>query len=80
MPTVFYWKGYRFYFFSLENSEPVHIHIEKAEGAAKFWIEPAILEDYSYGFTLSQRKEIRKFIELNSGQITKAWHEHFKNN
>ena len=38
MPTVFYFKGYRFYFFSKENDEPVHIHIEKAEGSAKFWL------------------------------------------
>jgi len=82
MPTVFYWKGYRFYFFSLEDNEPVHIYVEKAEGSSKFWIEPAIVEEYSYGFSLSlqsQRKEIRKFIEQNKEQIKKTWNEHFKN-
>lgn len=29
MPTVLRWKGYRFYFFSNEGSEPPHIHIDK---------------------------------------------------
>lgn len=78
MPTVFYWNGYRFYFFSLENNEPVHIHVEKAEGSAKFWIEP-VSEEYAYGFTSRQRKEVRKFIEANKDQFKKAWNEHFKN-
>lgn len=79
MPVVFHWNGYRFYFYSQENNEPVHIHVEKAEASAKFWIEPRIEEVYSYGFTSGQRKEIRKFIQENSEHIKKASYEHFKN-
>jgi len=30
MPTVLYINRYRFYSFSNENDEPMHIHIEKA--------------------------------------------------
>ena len=40
MPTVLLIKGYRFFFFSNERNEPIHIHIEKAEKYAKFWIDP----------------------------------------
>jgi hypothetical protein len=40
MPTVLLIKGYRFFFFSNEGNEPVHIHVERAECYAKFWIEP----------------------------------------
>ena len=78
MPTVFYFNGYRFFFFSNENDEPVHIHIEKAEASAKYWLEP-IDEVYSYGFTSRQRKEIQSIIELRINELKKAWHEHFKN-
>lgn len=78
MPTVFYFKGYRFYFFSKENDEPMHIHIEKAEASAKFWIVPGVKEEYSYGFTSKQRKEIKQIILNNVDLLKKAWYEHFK--
>lgn len=78
MPTVFYFNGYRFYFFSQENDEPVHIHVEKAEAAAKFWLLPEVREEYSYGFTGKQRKEIKQIILGNLDTLKKAWYEHFK--
>ncbi len=79
MPNVFYWNGCRFYFYSNENDEPIHIHAEKAEASSKFWLEPDVVEVYSYGFSAKQRKDIRKFIQENSEQIKKVWNEHFKN-
>jgi hypothetical protein len=78
MPTVFYFKGYRFYFFSRENDEPVHVHVEKAEASAKFWLLPEVREEYSYGFTGKQRKEIKKIILDNLDTLKTAWYEHFK--
>ena len=56
MPTVLLVNGFRFYFYSNENNEPIHIHVEKAEGNAKFWLEP-IDEEYSYGFSSNERKQ-----------------------
>jgi len=50
MPTVLIIKGYRFFFFSNEGSEPIHIHIEKAECYAKFWIDPLFVAA-NYGLT-----------------------------
>ena len=40
MPTIFFEKGYRFFFYSNENNEPIHVHIEKNDSVAKFWIQP----------------------------------------
>jgi len=40
-PTVFKEKGYRFFFFSREES-PMHVHVVSDEGEAKFWLEPEI--------------------------------------
>jgi hypothetical protein len=34
-------KGFRFYFFSREEPRP-HVHVQHAEGEAKFWIEPVV--------------------------------------
>ena len=37
------WDGFRFFFFSNEGNEPAHIHVEKQEGYAKFWLAPVRL-------------------------------------
>jgi hypothetical protein len=44
MPKVFEIEGYRGFFFSNEGTppEPIHIHIKKGEGEAKFWVEPTV--------------------------------------
>ncbi len=43
MPTVLRKKGYRFFFFSSDRREPPHLHVEKGEGNAKFWLDPIVL-------------------------------------
>ena len=40
MPTVLREAGYRFYFYSRENDEPPHIHVEHGDKLAKYWLEP----------------------------------------
>ena len=76
MPTVLLIKGYRFFFFSNERNEPIHIHIEKAECYAKFWIDPLFVAD-NYGFTSKELREISIIIEKNETHIKDKWNEHF---
>lgn len=40
-PTVLRAGGYRFYFFSREEVR-VHVHVQHADGRAKFWLEPQV--------------------------------------
>jgi len=40
MPTVFIKDGFRFFFYSADWHEPMHIHVEYGEAKAKFWLEP----------------------------------------
>lgn len=78
MPTILFIKGYYFKFFSNENDEPAHIHITKGSGNAKYWLEPKISEEYSYGFTVRERRDIKKLVAVHSSTLIKAWHEKFK--
>ena len=41
MPTVLRSGPYRFYFFSHEPNEPPHIHIDREDLSAKFWLDPS---------------------------------------
>lgn len=40
-PTIFREAGFRFFFFSREESR-LHVHVSHSDGEAKFWLEPQI--------------------------------------
>jgi hypothetical protein len=40
MPTVLRRKGYRFFFWSGDRSEPPHVHVKRDAGEAKVWLDP----------------------------------------
>lgn len=53
----------------------MHIHVEKGDDVAKFWLDPVEL-DSSYGFNSSEINKIRKMVIENIESLTKAWNEH----
>ncbi len=77
MPTVLRIKGYRFFFYSNETDEPMHIHIEKAEAIGKMWIHPTIEEVYFYGFTTREIKEVKAIIAEHIELLKSSWNEYF---
>lgn len=76
-PTVFRYKGYRFFFFSREETR-MHIHVYSAEGEAKFWMEPVTALVDNYGFNVRQIREIQRIIEEHKDEIEKSWKKHFR--
>jgi hypothetical protein len=48
-PTVFREKGYRFFFFSREESR-MHVHIVSGDDEAKFWPEPDLELAKNHGY------------------------------
>jgi hypothetical protein len=74
-PTVFREKGYRFYFFSLEEDR-MHVHVAGAEGDAKFWLEPEIELAMSHDLAEHKLNNIRKIIEDHEDELKNAWREH----
>ena len=75
-PTVLRVKGFRFYFFSREESR-AHVHVQHAEGEAKFWIEPAVELHANYGLVARRLAEAQKLVEEHANEIRKAWSKHF---
>jgi Domain of unknown function (DUF4160) len=76
MPTVFEYKGFRFYFYSNEGVEPVHVHARSGQGKAKFWLNPVLLES-SVGLSAGTLRELADMVEKNAELIERAWREHF---
>lgn len=76
MPTVLRIGPFRFFFYSNENDEPPHIHIQAAERTAKYWLEPLELA-YNYGFSSRELKQIEQHIRDNMTYILDIWREFF---
>jgi len=78
LPTIFRYKGYRFFFYSSEGDplEPLHIHIERDDKIAKFWLNPTRLQ-FSIGFNRVEISRIEKIINKHNLNLVKAWNEYF---
>ena len=75
-PTVFRERGYRFYFFSREESR-MHVHVYCGDGEAKFWLEPDIELARNSRLSRSQIKGIEQIIEEHYDELKRAWEERF---
>lgn len=76
MPTVLRVKGYRFFFFSNDSSEPRHIHVESGDRYAKFWLEPISLAK-SAGYSSKELTHVHKVIEEYKDLLRERWDEYF---
>ena len=75
-PTVFREGGFRFYFFSREEPR-LHVHVQCADGEAKFWLEPHVDLAQNLGLNDRQLRAVRSLIEEHEHEIRAAWAKHF---
>ena len=76
MPTVLRLGPYRFFFYSADGDEPPHVHVERDESVAKFWIDPVRL-DSSGGFRRAELRDIERLVSANQAALLEAWHGFF---
>ncbi len=75
-PTICREAGYRFFFFSREESRK-HIHVMSADGEAKFWLEPEIELAHNYHYSRIQLKQIESLVEHHYDEFISAWQQYF---
>lgn len=78
MPTIFIIGPYRFFFYAGDRDEPLHIHVERDDKIAKFWLDPIRLQ-MSGGFNRTEIVKINKIIIEKHTLIKEAWNEYFGN-
>jgi hypothetical protein len=76
MPTVLKVGAYRFFFYAGDREEPAHIHAERDDKIAKFWLDPVRLKN-SGGFGRMEITQIHRIINENQVKLLEAWHEYF---
>ena len=75
MPTVLITGPYRFFFYSADQDEPPHIHVERDNHKAKFWLQPVRLQN-SGGFKRKELNRIQELIEENQVRFVEEWNEY----
>jgi hypothetical protein len=76
MPVLLRIRGYRFFFYSLEDREPAHIHVAQAVRYAKFWLDPLTLAS-NRGFRSHELTVIRELVLENRDLFLEKWNAYF---
>lgn len=75
MPTILTVDGFRFFFYSKEESR-MHVHIEYQGKIAKIWMDSFEIAD-NFGFKDFQLIYMQKLARKYEKRIKKAWIIHF---
>lgn len=73
VPTVLRDGPFRIYFFSHDIVEPPHVHVDRDDLSAKFWLDPVSLAVNS-GFNPRELRRILVLIVQNRAALLEAWH------
>ena len=76
MPTVLRSGPYRFFFYSADGAEPPHVHVERDDKTAKFWLNPVRLQD-SGGFSRVEILRVSDIVEQNLETLLRSWNDFF---
>ena len=77
MPTVLKSGPYRVYFVSHDMGEPPHVHVDREDLSAKFWLEPVALAR-NLGFSPRELRVIQRLIAEHKQMLLESWHEYFR--
>ena len=77
MPTVLRHGPYRFFFYASDRDEPCHIHVERDDNVAKFWLDPVRLQS-SGGFSRVEIGQIEGVVAHHRQSLLEAWNEYFR--
>ncbi len=76
MPNVLRSGPYRFYSYSHEPNEPPHVHVDRDNLSAKFWLQPVSLAQ-NLGFRPKELRQVQELVEQNQEQFVEAWNDYF---
>ena len=64
------------FFFSHDVSEPPHVHVDRDDKSAKFWIAPVSLAR-NLGFSSVELRRIERLLQSNQISLLQEWSDFF---
>ena len=74
MPTVLRLGPYRLLFYAGDRDEPAHVHVERDDCVAKFWLDPVRLQR-SGGFRRVEIQRIQRLDVRNRERLLRSWND-----
>jgi hypothetical protein len=78
VPTILCSGPYRFFFYAADGHERPHVHVERDQNKAKFWIDPVTFQS-SAGFNRRELLGLYRLISQNQRLFLQRWHDYFGN-
>jgi hypothetical protein len=78
MPTILFVLGWRFFFYSNELNEPIHIHARKDNQECKFWLDRRNLDiqpAFCFNMNDKDKRQVKKIIFDYFEFIEEKWDE-----
>ncbi len=76
MPSILRVGPYRVYFHSHGPNEPAHVHVDRDDPSAKFWLDPVAVAR-NLGFNPQELRKIERVILEHEQFLLEAWNDHF---
>jgi hypothetical protein len=76
MPTILRSGPYRFYFYSHEPNEPPHVHVDRDDSSAKFWLQQVGLAR-NLGFSPAELRRIQRLVVEHQQEFVEVWNGYF---
>ena len=76
MPTVFRWKGYRFFWYQADGREPAHVHIWKDGRECKLWLADCTVA-FNRGHSTVDLRELISVTQREQHHLLGIWNDHF---
>jgi len=76
MPTIARIGPYRIYFYSHDRAEPPHVHVDRDDSTAKFWLTPVALA-YNIGFRANELRDIQRMVTEHAAEWLEMWNDNF---
>jgi len=73
MPTALRIGPYRFYFYSYDCGEPRHMHVDRENKSAKFWLDPDVLLAKNSGYNRKELRDIERITRDKLERLRNEW-------
>ena len=73
MPTALWSGPYRFYFYSYDCGEPRHMHVDRENRSAKFWLDPDVTLAENHGYGRKELRAIERTMRENLEVLRNEW-------
>ncbi|MEO1543138.1 MAG: DUF4160 domain-containing protein [Pseudomonadota bacterium] len=77
MPTFLRDGPYRVFVYSSDGGEPPHVHVQRDNAVAKYWLEPLHLARNA-GFSARELREFQRVLDDRGEECMRKWNEFFR--